>query len=317
MRKTRTLSENITRSAERHPTHDEAQHQRAPPHLCAWVERVTDPVAEHVEREHRERDRKAGRERNRRAGADQLVSVLDDRPPARVRRLNADRQERERRLGEHRDRHDEGEEDDHRRGDVREDVLAEQPRPRRAEADRRLDELAPAQRQHLAAHRPRDVRDVDDADDRDRERDAPRPDPHRAEHEILVDQDHREADGEEVDGERPDDLEDARDHAVGDAAEEAGDDADQRAGETRDQSRRRNRSAASCARRTGAAPRRRVPGCPRRGSSGADPRSGRSACVPMPSPPVDGAMTGTLLPCTIVVPLRCDVKGSVCATSCA
>ena len=84
-----------------------------------------------------------------------------------------------------------------------------------------LDELALPQRQDLAPHRPADVRDVDDPDDEDREQEAPRFEAERPERQAAREQDGREADREQVDREGPDDVEQARQHAVDDAAEEA------------------------------------------------------------------------------------------------
>src|SRR5262249_15551437 len=71
------------------------------PQLCPRVERVPDPVAEHVQRQHGQDDHDARRERNPRPGIQQLLAVVDDRPPADIRWLHADGQERQRRLGQH------------------------------------------------------------------------------------------------------------------------------------------------------------------------------------------------------------------------
>ena len=164
-----------------------------------------------------------------------VLAVEDDRAPARLRRLHADREERQRRLGEHVDREHEREQHDRGRDHVREDVAPEQPPVRGAEPDRRLDELAPPDRQDLASNRSRDVRDVDEADDRDRQQQAPGREVERPERDAARDQHGREADREQVDGERPDEVEEAREDAVDEAAEEAGDDADQHSEEARDQ----------------------------------------------------------------------------------
>ncbi len=130
-------------------------------------------VAEDVQAEHGGDDCEARRDRDPGPCVEQALAVVDDRAPARVRRLHADREERERRLGQHVERDHEREEDDHRRDDVRQDLGEDQARVRRAHADRGLDELLLADRQHLPADRPRDVRHVDDADDRDRDPETP------------------------------------------------------------------------------------------------------------------------------------------------
>ena len=67
------------------PAGDEARASAAGPVLGARVERVTDAVAENVQREHRDRDRDAGSDRDQRSGVEQPLAVQDDRPPARFR----------------------------------------------------------------------------------------------------------------------------------------------------------------------------------------------------------------------------------------
>src|SRR5215210_673594 len=59
------------------------------PHLRAGVERVTETVAEDVQRQHREHDRESGRERQPRRRRDPLLPRRDQRPPRWVRRLHA------------------------------------------------------------------------------------------------------------------------------------------------------------------------------------------------------------------------------------
>src|SRR5581483_11482460 len=61
------------------------------PHLRARVESVAEAVAEDVQREHGEDDHDPRRDRDPRPRVEQLLSVLDDRAPARLRRLHADR----------------------------------------------------------------------------------------------------------------------------------------------------------------------------------------------------------------------------------
>src|SRR5205807_9265061 len=62
-----------------------------------------------------------------------ILAVEDDRPPACGRRLHADREKRERRLGQHVDREHQREEDDHGRDDVAEDVAPQDSPGGRAE----------------------------------------------------------------------------------------------------------------------------------------------------------------------------------------
>ena len=95
---------------------------RPKPDLGARVERVAHAVAQHVEREHGEHDGEAGRDRHPGPRVEQALPVLDDRAPAGVRRLHADRQERERRFGQHAGREHQREEHDQGRDDVGQDV---------------------------------------------------------------------------------------------------------------------------------------------------------------------------------------------------
>src|SRR5947209_4975510 len=110
-------------------------------HLGARVEGVPHPVAEHIEGEDGEQDHDAGGERVPRPGVEQAGAVLDHRPPADVGRLDADRQEGQRRRGQdgggdyQREQHDHG--GDHVGQDLRED----QPQVARALGDRGLHEL--------------------------------------------------------------------------------------------------------------------------------------------------------------------------------
>src|SRR5215469_12392200 len=72
------------------------------PQLGAGIERVPDPVAEHVERQHRQHDHDPGRDRYPRPRVQQARAVADDRPPAGVGRLHSDPKERQGGLGEDR-----------------------------------------------------------------------------------------------------------------------------------------------------------------------------------------------------------------------
>ena len=208
----------------------------------------------------------------------------------------------------------EREEDDHRRDDVRQDVGEDQPPVARAEADRGLDELLLAHREHLAADRPGDVRHVDDADDDDRQPEAAGRDGDRADRDAAASARRSRARSPAGTPGTP-------------RARRAGARGPDRRGRRRSRRRarrsspgsstarpRRRRSAASCARRRAGAPRRRGPGCRRRGSSGRSPRSGPIGVTPRPRPPVDSTITGAGLPLTIVVPSSVDSNGSVWAT---
>ncbi len=92
--------------------------------------------------------------------------VGEHRAPARGRWLNADAEERERRLEEDVRGDDQRAVDDDRRHEVGEDLAEDDPPVRRPQRARRLDELLLAYRQDLAAD---DARDVGPADERDRE----------------------------------------------------------------------------------------------------------------------------------------------------
>src|SRR5947208_16425892 len=82
--------------------------------LCAWVERIAEPVAEDVQREDGQQDRDAGSEREPRPRHDQLLPVGDQRAPRRRRRLHACAEERQRGLEHDVVRDDQREEDEHR-----------------------------------------------------------------------------------------------------------------------------------------------------------------------------------------------------------
>src|SRR5215813_1284267 len=70
------------------------------PQLGARVERVPDPVSEHVERQHRQHDHDPGRDRYPRPRVQQARAVADDGPPTGVGRLDSEPKERQGRLGE-------------------------------------------------------------------------------------------------------------------------------------------------------------------------------------------------------------------------
>ena len=92
------------------------------------------------------------------------AAVVQHRPPRRRRRLRAEPEKAERRLGDDRRRHPEGRLDEDRRGDHRERCRHDDPAAGRTERARRLDELALAQAAHLAAHESRVARPADRAE---------------------------------------------------------------------------------------------------------------------------------------------------------
>ena len=59
--------------------------------LGAGIEGITDPVAEHVQRQHGQHDHDPRGDRHPRPGVEQVLAVADDRAPAGVRRLDAHR----------------------------------------------------------------------------------------------------------------------------------------------------------------------------------------------------------------------------------
>src|SRR5579872_6098437 len=191
--------------------------------LGARVERVAQAVAQDVEGQHRQHDGDAGRDRDPGPGIDQILAVLDDRAPARIRRLDADREERQGRFGQHVDRDHERHENDDRRHHIGQDVAQENPPVGHAQALRRQHEFALLQRQDLAADRPRHIGDVDDGDDPDRQPETPGGDLEGADGKSMADEHDGKRDRQQIDGERPEHVEQARDQHVGDAAEEAGD----------------------------------------------------------------------------------------------
>ena len=98
--------------------------------------------------------------------------VGDHLAPARGRRPDPDAEERERRLEQDVGRDQQARVDDQRRHQVGQDLPEQDPRVRRAQRARRLDELLLAQRQHLPARDPRDVGEASDHDDEDDRRRA-------------------------------------------------------------------------------------------------------------------------------------------------
>src|SRR2546425_10164762 len=66
------------------------------------VERVPNPLTHEVVREHRDEDREAGIDRQPPADLDRVLALVQDIAPRRVRRLDAEPEEGEPRLGEDR-----------------------------------------------------------------------------------------------------------------------------------------------------------------------------------------------------------------------
>src|SRR5262249_30259323 len=108
--------------------------------LRARVEGVAQAVAEDVQREHCQDDHYARGDRDHRPRVEQVLAVLDDRPPARLRRLDADREVGECRLRQDGRRDHQRQQHDHRRKHVREDLAEDQPGGAGALGDRGLDE---------------------------------------------------------------------------------------------------------------------------------------------------------------------------------
>src|SRR5207247_2091629 len=115
--------------------------------LRTRVERVPETVAEDVQRQYGQDDRDPGYERQPGRGHDPILTLRDQDPPGGVRRLDASAEERQPGLREDVGRDDQREEDERRRGDVREQLEehdANRPGPEPAS---RLDELLLAQRE--------------------------------------------------------------------------------------------------------------------------------------------------------------------------
>src|ERR671930_104039 len=140
------------------------------------VEGVADPVAEQVERENGEQERGAGEGEEPPGAAEDRGRLRDHLAPARLRRIDADAEKRERRLEQDVLRDHQRRVDDDRRDEVRQD-LAEQDRSiARAGSSGCLDELLLAQGEDLTAD---DAADVGPVDDDDRDDDGGEPGLHR------------------------------------------------------------------------------------------------------------------------------------------
>src|SRR5579885_2450398 len=181
------------------------------------VEDVAQPVAEEVEAEDGEHDREPREDSHPDVGVDEAAGVGEHVPPGGFRRLGAEAEEAERRLGEDRLREVDGYEDGQRRDDVREDVAPDDPQVARSERARRLDERLT---HHLEHRRPDHAGELGREDDPDRHH---RVQARRAE----------EADDEEPEqqvGEGEDHVDEAHQHEVEEAPVEGGEDADHEPG---------------------------------------------------------------------------------------
>ena len=146
-------------------------HRLRPLQLGARIERLAHAVAEQVERDNGDHDGNAGRDGHHRAGVEQAFAIVDDRAPAgrsggctpMDRNESAD-------FGQHVERHHQRHEDDEGGHDIgqryRGAGCASAARP----GARGEHELALREGEHLAAYRARDIGDIDDADDDDRQR---------------------------------------------------------------------------------------------------------------------------------------------------
>src|SRR6266542_266041 len=131
-------------------------------------------------------------------------------------------------------RHDEREEDKQRRREVGDDLPEHDPEGACSLRDRRLDELLFAEREDLAAHGPRHVRDQDDPDDQRRDPETlpvDRREPERKPSEL---QRRAQRDREQEDRERPDHVEDPRQDPVDPAPVVAGEQCEHRREEDRE-----------------------------------------------------------------------------------
>src|SRR5919201_353023 len=90
-----------------------------------WIERVAQPVAEEVEREHDDRDREPRIHREQRRREHVLLRALEHVPPRGERGLHAETEVAQRRLGEDRESHAERRRHEERWDRLRQDVACE------------------------------------------------------------------------------------------------------------------------------------------------------------------------------------------------
>src|SRR5882724_12330630 len=130
------------------------------------VERVANPLAQEVVRQDRDEDREARVDRQPPADLDRVLALAQDVTPRGVRRLHAEPQKREPRLGEDRRRDPERDRHQHRGDRVGQDVAPDDAERAGADRLRPQDELALPQRQELGADEARHAHPAGEADDR-------------------------------------------------------------------------------------------------------------------------------------------------------
>src|SRR5207344_1675288 len=129
------------------------------------VERVTKTVPDEVDAQGDDEDRET-REGDEPPEREALaLTVHDELPESRVRRLDAVADEGEERLGEDRGSDDERGEDDDRPDAIREDMARDDAQVARSGGLRRLDELLLAQREEKAAHDAREEHPEEQGED--------------------------------------------------------------------------------------------------------------------------------------------------------
>ena len=167
------------------------------------IEDVAQPVAEEVEAQHDDHDREAGEDRQPRADVDIGSRGAQHAAPGSLRRLRAEPEEAERRLGQDRDRQVDGDEHEQRRPDVGDHVTQHDPQAARSERPRRLGVRIAHHLEHGAPDDPRERRQDHDPD-RDHRVAAVRPE-QAGDHDREHDSGQREHDVDEPHQHRVDD----------------------------------------------------------------------------------------------------------------
>src|SRR5437867_8237280 len=121
----------------------------------ARVERVANPLAQKVVREDRDEDRESRVHGQPPADLDRVLALAEDVAPGRVRRLDAEPEGRQARLGQDRGGDAERHRHAHGRHRVRQDMAPDDPEAARAHRLRPDDELALLERAELRADEPR------------------------------------------------------------------------------------------------------------------------------------------------------------------
>ncbi|KKA14521.1 hypothetical protein VP03_08060 [Sinorhizobium meliloti] len=116
------------------------------------VERITQAVADEVQRVQRHDEEDGGKDQEPRRRLYVVRTFRDQRTPARKRGLHAQSEERQKAFEQDDLRHDDGDEDDDRTDRIRDDVPADDLPVGQTQRLRRSNELAPLKRQRLAAH---------------------------------------------------------------------------------------------------------------------------------------------------------------------